>query len=96
MAAGFSQLTKSQIDSRIGQVIVQLRESFEDVAVVKAWLDAQTDQVLTGFGYDNDDIANIRSAFAALDKLADVAVGGDTVPNADDFFFFGRRLTGLA
>lgn len=94
MAAGFP-IDKQQIDAKVGQVVLNLREACEDARAFKVWLDEQTDEVLLGYGYTEADVTLVRAAVAALDKLARIAVAQETQPAADDFFFHARRLTGL-
>lgn len=92
--AGFPT-TKADIDARIGGVVVTLRDTLEAVKRVDDWLDAISDADLAAKGYTTDEVATIKSAFNALVVLRSVAYGQATVPNADDFLFFARKLTGL-
>jgi hypothetical protein len=92
--AGFPT-TKADIDARIGGVVVTLRDTLESAKRIDDWLDAVTDEELTAKGYSSDEVATIKSAFNSLVVLRNVANGQATVANADDFFFFARKLTGL-
>jgi hypothetical protein len=92
--AGFPT-TKNDIDARIGSLIVVIRDSLDAAVRIDTWLDATSDQDMTAKGYTTDEVATIKSAFNALAVLRNVANGQATVPNADDFLFFARRLTGL-
>lgn len=94
MAAGFD-INKQVIDGKVGQVTVQLRYALEEVDRVKAWLDGQTTEMLQGYGYAPGDVDIIKSAFTDLAKLASIARGQAPQEQANDFFFWARRLTGL-
>lgn len=92
--AGFPT-TKNDIDARVGGVIVTLRDTLESATRIKAWLDTQTDADLTGRGYTSTEVAQLKSAFTDLDNLRKVANGVQGQANANDFFFWADKLTGL-
>lgn len=95
MSAGYQPAEKREIDQAVGNTIVQVREAFANVSRLDAWFDVTEDSVLTGYGYNSGEVETIRAALNALAKLAAVSLGQDTVIEADDFFFHGRKLTGF-
>lgn len=92
--AGFPT-SKSDIDARLGGLVVTLRDTLEACVRADVWLDSQTDADLTGKGYTADEVTIIRAAFNALVVLRNVANAQATVPAADDLLFHARKLTGL-
>lgn len=94
MTVGYST-DKGAIDARAGGLVVQLRNTFEEIARFKGWLDGKTDANLIARGYEQEDVDLLRASFASLAKLERVGRGQDTVPNADNFFFHAKNLTGV-
>jgi hypothetical protein len=88
---------KNVLDSRVGNLAWQLRETLSQVQTVKTWLDGKTDQELQAapYGYSPTEVATMKSAFTDLDKLARIANGQGTQADANDFFFWADKLTGL-
>lgn len=86
---------KSTLDQRAGSLAWQLRSTFEQIAILKAWLDGQQDADLVGLGYSSGDVAVLKSAFADLASLSQVAHGQASQAQAKDFFAFAGRLTGV-
>jgi len=86
---------KLDVDSRAGQLAIQLRDTLREVQLFKAWLDSQTDAVLTGLGYSSGDIAQLRSSYVDLDKLRTIYEGTATQATTYDFRTFAKLLTGV-
>jgi len=94
MSVGFPR-GKAELDFRAGNLVVTLRDTFEDIRHLKALLDTMPDADLLAMGYVQGEVNVLKSAYAALVKLANVATAQDTAPVADDFMFFARQLTGV-
>jgi hypothetical protein len=94
MSVGFTT-DKGTVDQRAGSLAWQLRSTLDQIQLMKAWLDAQADVVLTNLGYATADITLLRAAYTDLDNLRKVAHGLQAQPGASDFFFNAGKLTGL-
>lgn len=88
-------IDKDVINNALGVAVVQLRETFRDIARLQVWFDENNDAALLALGFTQPAIDLRRAAMGQLSKLGRVANGQDTVPNVDDFFFNPRKLTGL-
>lgn len=88
---------KNILDARAGNLAWELREKLDEVRTVKAWLDGKPDEELEAapFNYSPTEVATLKSAFTDLDKLARIANGEADQDEANDFFFWADRLTGL-
>jgi hypothetical protein len=94
MSVGFP-VDKNTVDQRVGSLAWQLRSTFEQIAVVKAWLDSQTDAQLTALGYSAAEITLLRAAYTDLSNLGKIAHAQATQPAANDFFFNAGKLLGV-
>ena len=94
MVVGF-EVTKTDLDRRMGGSVIALREAFVQIARVQEYLGRMTEGDLTEMGYSAEEIALIKSSFSSLTTLKDVAEGKKAQPEADNFFFWASRLTGL-
>jgi hypothetical protein len=86
---------KGTVDQRVASIAWQLRSTFDQIAIIKAWLDARTDPELSAIGYSAADITLVRAAYTDLDNLRKVATGQATQPATSDFFFNAKKLLGL-
>lgn len=86
---------KATVDARVGNAVIALRNQLEDAQRIKAWIDTQTDAQLIALGYVQADVDVLRPAFTDLANLAKIANGQATQPAANNFFFWGGKLTGL-
>jgi hypothetical protein len=97
MAAGFP-LDKANLDSRMGNAVLQLRVALDEcqaVADLLADTDRCADAALTAMGYVTADITTMRAAFTALANLRSVAHGTRTQAAVNDFFYDAKKLTGV-
>lgn len=94
MSVGFP-VDKNTLDQRTASLAWQLRSTFDQIQIVKTWLDTQTDTALEALGYSAGDVAVIRSAYVDLSKLGTVAHGTATQTPAYDFFTFAKSLLGV-
>ena len=96
MSAGY-QVTKTDLDNRMGSMVVALKSALAVIVEFKADLDDTsmlTDATLTALGYSAGDITTIRAAFADLKKLSDIASAAATQASTNDFWFNAKHLRG--
>jgi hypothetical protein len=93
MGVGFP-VDKGTLDQRVGSLAWQLRATFEQIQLVKGFLDAQSDAALTALGYSAADITLLRASYTDLDNLRKVALGLQAT-GASNFFFNAGKLTGV-
>jgi hypothetical protein len=89
---------KGTLDQRAGSLAWQLRETFEQIQIVKDWLDATPDATLEAapYSYSSGEVATLKSAFtdmSNLGKIANGSQGGQTAPN--NYLFWAAKLTGV-
>jgi hypothetical protein len=94
MSVGFP-VDKNTIDQRVGSLAWQLRSTFDQIQLVKSWLDGQTDAALTALGYSAADITLLRASYTDLNNLGKIAHAQATQPAANDFFFNASKLLGV-
>jgi hypothetical protein len=95
--AGY-QITKADLDNRMGGAVVTLRDALITIVALKAELDDATilpDATLTTLGYSGADITLIRAAFTDLSKLNDISRAVATQASTNDFWFNAKHLAGL-
>ncbi len=91
-------ITKVDLDNRMGQAILAVRQALVEVVRIKAMLDDTTilpDATLTSLGYSAGEITQLRAAFTDLKKLYDVSTAAATQGATNDFWFNAKHLTGL-
>jgi hypothetical protein len=93
LSVGLS-VNQATIDSRAGNLVLQIRQLLTDCQTFKTWLDTQSDAALTNLGYVAADVTLLRASFTDLDNLAKVAHGLQAT-GASDFFFNAKKLTGV-
>jgi hypothetical protein len=101
MSIGYP-ITKVDLDNRMGGMVVNLRNAFNDVVLFKALLDDATilpDATLVSLGYSGSvssgEIKQIRDSFTTMSLLNTVSRGGSTVGSLVDFWFDAKHLAGL-
>ena len=97
MTVGFP-LTKDQLDTRLGQIALTIRDQLDDATRLKAKLDTLTTADLVALGYDEankSEVSTMKSAYTDLAKLAQIANGQATQATANDFMFWARKLLGV-
>lgn len=88
-------VTKEEVDTRAGDIARTFQRMFDDVAVMKTYLDATTEADLIALGYDANEVAVLKTAWADLAQLATIWVGTAALPAAKDFRQFARQLWGV-
>jgi hypothetical protein len=96
MAAGYP-LDRYTLDQRVGGAVVSLETGFANIAQVKSLLDdtsRASDVILLDLGYSQDEIGQLRAAFSALSNLDAIGHGRMAQPEANDFWWDAKHLTG--
>lgn len=88
-------VTKEEIDTRAGDIARTFQRMFDDVAVMKTYLDATVEADLIALGYTANEVAVLKTAWADLAQLATIWVGDAALPAAKDFRQFVRQLWGV-
>jgi hypothetical protein len=94
MSVGFV-VSKSEIDSRMGNLARTFQQIFRDEVVMKGYFDSTVDADLQALGYTPQEVSVLKSAIADLDQLRLVATGEQDVTPAKDFTQFLHLLWGL-
>jgi hypothetical protein len=88
-------VTKSEIDSRAGDIARSFQDRFADVITMQSFLVATPNADLETMGYTPDEIATLKTAFADLTQLGQIWTGSAALPAAKDFRVFVSRLWGV-
>jgi len=88
-------ITKSEIDTRAGDIARQFQNTFGDVVTMQQFLTATVNADLEALGYTPDDVATLKTAFADLMQLGEIWTGAQPLPAAKDFRVFVSRLWGV-
>lgn len=95
MTVGFP-VAKLDIDSTVGQICLQLRDSISRVPVIQGRINAMSDADLQALGYSVDDITLLKAVITDLVALQQIAFGQGVLPNAYDFRTNVSKVTGIA
>lgn len=93
MAVGRT-LTRVDIDARVLNLAVQIREMFAVAQRMAARLPA-TDAPLTALGFSTQEIADLRAFVGDSDQLRQIYEGAVALPSAKDFRVSAVKVTGL-
>lgn len=91
-------IVKVDLDNRLGQAVLAVRQALVEIVRIKAMLDDTTilpDATLTSLGYSGAEITQIRASFTDLKKLSDIANAAAVQAATNDFWFNAKHLTGL-
>jgi len=88
-------VTKSEIDSRSGDIARAFQDQFGDVATMQGFLAATPNADLELLGYTADEVASLKTAFTDLTQLGQIWIGAAPLPAAKDFRQFVKRLWGV-
>lgn len=95
MAVGLA-VTKSEIDSRSGDLARSFQRLAGDTATLKGYLDQTPEQTLVDLGYASGDVAVLKSAIGDLHQLVvTIGYGQEALPAPKDFTAFLRQLWGI-
>jgi hypothetical protein len=88
-------VTKSEIDSRAGDIARRFQQSFEDVLTMQMYLVATVNADLIALGYTDQEVAVLKTAFADLEQLGRIWSGSEALPAPKDFRTFVRQIWGV-
>ena len=88
-------VTKDEIDSRAGDIARNFQRLFGDVVTMQQYLLATPNPDLVALGYDDQDVAVLKTAFTDLMQLAEIWVGTAALPEPKDFRAFVQQLWGV-
>jgi hypothetical protein len=88
-------VTKTEIDSRAGDIARSFQAAFENVLTMQTYLEATPNPDLVALGYTDQEVAVLKTAFADLTQLATIWNGAAALPAAKDFRAFVRQLWGV-
>ena len=91
----FEQVSKTALDDAVISAALTLRDVLSRIVGLNAYLDTQTTEALEAIGYSADDVIQLKSMAADLDRLVDVARGNATVAEAYNFFTFVTPHLGI-
>jgi len=94
MAAGLP-VTKTEIDTRAGDIARRFQQSFGDVVTMQSFLAATANADLEALGFTPEDVATLKTAFADLTQLGTIWTGAAALPTPKDFRVFVSRLWGV-
>ena len=92
-------ITKTDVDNRVGALIVALQGAFDEAITFKQRkLDNDnilSDTILANLGFTPDEITTVRAAFGAIEALYAIARNGALPAGPDNYFFHADKLSGL-
>jgi len=88
-------VTKSEIDTRAGDIARAFQDHFGDVVTMQSFLAATPNADLELLGYTADEVASLKTAFTDLTQLGQIWIGAAALPAAKDFRQFVKRLWGV-
>jgi len=94
MAIGLA-VSKSELDSRAGELARGFQKQFGDVLTLKGFLDTKTESDLTAMGYTAQEVAVLKTAMTDLFTLASIWSGQASQTSPYDFRQFVRQLWGV-
>lgn len=95
MAVGFSQ-AKVDVDTRAGNLCVQLRDTLENIQSFNAFLIALGESALQALGYTQGEATAYLSNFAVLDEFRQVFQGLLAIPSAVNIQQFAYPYVGVS
>jgi hypothetical protein len=88
-------VTKSEVDSRAGDIARAFQRAFEDVGTMQTYLEATPNPDLVALGYTDQEVATLKTAYTDLTELATIWVGSAALAAPKDFRTFVRQLWGV-
>lgn len=88
-------VSKNEIDNRAGDIARSFQAAFDNVAVMKVYLDGTVDADLVALGYTADEVATLKTAWADLTELGTIWTGQAALTAPKDFRTFVRRIWGV-
>lgn len=95
MSVGLA-VTKAEIDARVGDIARACQKLAGDVATMKSFLDQTPDADLVALTYTEQEVAEMKTAFADLAQFwLQIWPGLEALASPKDFRAFVRRLWGV-
>jgi hypothetical protein len=89
-------VTKSEIDSRSGDIARAFQRLAGDTTTLKGYLDSATEEVLVGLGYTPNEVAVLKTAITDLEQLVvKIGYGMEGLATPKDFTAFLRQIWGV-
>jgi hypothetical protein len=89
-------VTKTEIDTRSGDIARAFQRLAGDVATLKGYFDATPDADLVALGYESGDVAILKSATTDMHHLfVRIGYGQEALPAPKDFTEFPRLIWGV-
>lgn len=89
-------VTKSEIDSRSGDIARAFQRMAGDTTTLKNYLDSATEEVLVELGYTSNEVAVLKTAITDLEQLlVKIGYGEEGLAAPKDFTVFLRQLWGV-
>lgn len=89
------EVTKSEIDTRAGDLARTFQRAFGDVVTMQSYLVSTPNADLEALGYTPEDVAALKTAFADLQQLGEIWIGAIALEAPKDFRTFVSRLWGV-
>lgn len=89
------QITKGEVDTRMGEVARSFQDVFADATILKTFLDSHVDADLVALGYTAGEVAILKSAIADIAQLYAIYSGTAALAAPKDFTIFLRQLWGV-
>jgi hypothetical protein len=89
-------VTKSELDSRSGDIARAFQRLAGDTSTLKGYLDSATEDVLIELGYTSNDVAVLKTGITDLHQLlVKIGYGEEALATPKDFTAFLRQLWGV-
>lgn len=88
-------VNKDQVNSLAGQLALEVKDVLDRVLVFQEWLAAKTTADLVALGFQDADVAIIKSGIADAAQLAEIFYGREALADAKDFRAFLKQLYGI-
>lgn len=88
-------VTKQEVDSRAGDIARSFQAAFDNVLVLKLYLDATPDADLVALGYTPGEVGVLKSAWSDLAQLGTIWTGTAALADPKDFRTFVRQIWGV-
>jgi hypothetical protein len=88
-------VSKAEVDTRAGDIARSFQAAFDNVGVLKLYLDATPEAELVELGYTPDEVTTLKTAWADLAELGTIWTGNAALPAPKDFRTFVRRIWGV-
>jgi hypothetical protein len=88
-------ITKTEIDTRAGDIARGFQDHFADVITMQQFLAATPNADLEAMGYTPEEVASLKTAYTDLTQLGTIWTGQAALAAPKDFRIFVSRLWGV-